>query len=280
MSEDLKKIESIKDGDKEEISKITENLLKRLYFISVVAALVSLLLFFSTLIFSHSHSSLAIATRDTYLKIIFILFFVFLLSISLLYQMFSGNKSLKKLKFLKIIYKVYDIFVFSSKLISITMFCLLYVCAPAKVSGASMEGSYFDDDTILVWNLFYRAKLDDVVVIDTRDSIVLTNTDFVIKRIVATENDKVAYRNNALYVNDILIEYMTGTEYYNLLRDFATDTHYTTIPNGYCIVLGDNRDNSTDSRHIGLIHNDDIIGKSIFRILPFSNIGFPSKEVM
>ena len=58
------------------------------------------------------------------------------------------------------------------------------------------------------------------------------------------------------------------------------NTYYDSavVPEGYIIVLGDNFINSTDSRVIGLIKNEDVIGKCIFRIYPFSDFGVPKKK--
>ena len=50
------------------------------------------------------------------------------------------------------------------------------------------------------------------------------------------------------------------------------------VPEGYSIVIGDNFGNSTDSRLIGLISNEDILGKCIFRIYPFSQFGIPERK--
>ena len=46
-----------------------------------------------------------------------------------------------------------------------------------------------------------------------------------------------------------------------------------TVPEGYVFAMGDNRNNSLDSRSIGLIPVENIIGKAIFRILPLNNFG-------
>ena len=64
-----------------------------------------------------------------------------------------------------------------------------------------------------------------------------------------------------------------------MLTDFTTgETYWETgiVPEGYSIVFGDNV-TSLDSKNVGLIKNEDILGVSIFRIYPFDKIGVPTR---
>ena len=66
-----------------------------------------------------------------------------------------------------------------------------------------------------------------------------------------------------------------------MMTDVKTGKSYYedgVIPSGFSIVLGDNQGNSTDSREIGLIANEDILGKFIIRIYPIEKMGVPEKN--
>ena len=80
----------------------------------------------------------------------------------------------------------------------------------------------------------------------------------------------IRYVDNKLYINnkivkDVVIE---KTEDFDL-----NSIGHNKIPEGYYFVLGDNRDNSTDSRLIGLISEKTILGTTSFSIFPFSDFG-------
>ena len=153
-----------------------------------------------------------------------------------------------------------------------------------------MENTLSEGDKVLVWRAYYEPTLYDIVVIDANDHYAFTEeTEFVIKRIMANSGDRVSLNlSNIYYINEravrknisvedfkmMLTNTSTGNTYYEF--DEETKTYYGTVPEGYCIVLGDNRINSMDSKSVGLIHNEDILGKAIFRIFPFSKIGIPN----
>jgi signal peptidase I len=94
------------------------------------------------------------------------------------------------------------------------------------------------------------------------------DTKYLIKRVIGLPGDKVEYKNNVLYVNDKKIEedFLNG----HRTNDFNTlSLGYEKIPEGKYLVLGDNRENSLDSRSFGLIDEKDILGKVTIKIWPF-----------
>ena len=98
--------------------------------------------------------------------------------------------------------------------------------------------------------------------------------DLIIKRVIGLPGDKVEMQNNKLYINDKAYDetYLasgTNTPNFSVMDINNTET----IPEGYYLVLGDNREESKDSRSIGLIKRKDIKGKASLTIFPFTRIG-------
>ena len=90
----------------------------------------------------------------------------------------------------------------------------------------------------------------------------------LVKRVIATEGDHIKIENSKVYVNDKLIE-----EPY-IDDDIMTETIDATVPKGKMFVMGDNRDNSLDSRNemVGFVDEKEVIGKVFVRLFPFDKI--------
>lgn len=90
----------------------------------------------------------------------------------------------------------------------------------------------------------------------------------LVKRIIGIPGDRVLIKNGSVYVNDQRLE----EEY--LFDGFTNGEADVTVPEGHLFVMGDNRVNSNDSRgSVGFVNKKDIIGRVVFRIYPFNNIG-------
>ena len=104
----------------------------------------------------------------------------------------------------------------------------------------------------------------DIVVVSMPD-------EYLIKRVIGLPGENIKYVDNTLYVDGEKIE--------EPIADLETDDFdieelgATEIPDDSYLVLGDNRDNSLDSRELGFISKDRILGKATFIILPFSRFG-------
>lgn len=148
----------------------------------------------------------------------------------------------------------------------IALLLILYVVSLQQVVGPSMYPNYQDGDILILNKLHYRIKRIerfDVAAIKYND------TKYFIKRVIGLPGETIAYQNGDLYVNGEIVEERFQT---TKVDDFSLeDLGYEKIPDDYYLVVGDNRENSLDSRskEVGLIHKKDFIGKVLFRIWPF-----------
>ena len=147
-------------------------------------------------------------------------------------------------------------------IIMVVILIRIYVVTPIEVNGASMENTLNDKDIMLLNIIGYKINnLDrfDIVVIKYND-------EYLIKRVIGLPNENIKYKNNKLYINNRFIKDVVIDK----TDDFEVDG---IIPKDKYFVLGDNRNNSVDSRIIGLIDKKDIVGKTNLIIFPFNNFG-------
>ena len=126
-----------------------------------------------------------------------------------------------------------------------------------RVNGDSMYPSLEDGD-LFIFREREEYNRGDVVVFYPPAEAVLEGEDgsTFIKRIVATANDHIKIDGNTLYINGVKTEEPYIKERFN---DIEIDE---TVPEGKVFVLGDNRDESRDSRHYGTIDVTSIAGKA------------------
>ncbi len=155
--------------------------------------------------------------------------------------------------------------------IAVVIFIVVYVVTVQQVVGPSMSPTYKDQDIVFL-NKFYYHLFDirrfDVV------SLKYDGTKYLIKRVIGMPGEKVEYKNNILYINDVGIKepFLADSV---ITDDFSiTKLGYDKIPDDMYLVLGDNRKDSYDSRDIGLIPKDNIIGKVNIRIWPLNKISY------
>jgi len=143
------------------------------------------------------------------------------------------------------------------------------------VDGASMEPNYYDGDRVLVTSLAGEAKQGDVVI------IVHALDETLIKRVVATEGQVVDFDKDLgeLMVDGQLVKGdVYGTRNgITFVNEHSADSMAfpQTVPEGCVFVLGDHRDDSTDSRKIsvGMVDRRNILGRVVFNLFPLSKIG-------
>ncbi len=193
----------------------------------------------------------------------------------------------KTINFRKDVFDWLDIIV-SSVIAVIIIFSFLFRVVTIK--GESMENTLYSNEKVIISDLFYEAKFGDIVVISrntTNTTSNAVNNEPIIKRVIATEGQ---------YVD---IDFVQGKVYvgYDLANMTLLEETYVKTPTnergnvnfpvyvdeGHIFVLGDNRNESLDSRYKsigedGLIDTRYVLGRAIFRIYPFGRIGGLSKK--
>ena len=153
--------------------------------------------------------------------------------------------------------------------IIIILFLMIYVVSVTQVVGNSMNSTLENGDVLILNKFKYRftdIKRGDIISLEYAD------TKYLIKRVIGLPGDTISIRDMTLYINgELYVEnYLDeGLEY----DDFELSSlGYDTIPEDMYLVLGDNREDSLDSREIGLISKDEVIGKVSFRIWPLNKL--------
>lgn len=141
-----------------------------------------------------------------------------------------------------------------------------------------MHPTLKDGELLLLSKISYKIKE-----VERFDIVVIKEEDRIIKRVIGLPGENVSYIDNILYIDGVEVEdkYSNGiTKNFDLSDLCFTDEDKDNrlscinnqIPEGYYLVLGDNRSISKDSRKIGLIPKEDIVGKAVFRFWPIKNI--------
>jgi signal peptidase I len=133
----------------------------------------------------------------------------------------------------------------------------------ARVEGQSMAPTLEDQDRLIVNKLIYRIgepRRGDIVML----YYPLNPDKSFVKRVIAEEGDTVRIVDGRVYVNDIPLKDDYVQADYRSHDDWGPQV----IPEGYDFVMGDHRNNSSDSRHWGNVPKKYIIGKVQIRWWP------------
>ena len=149
---------------------------------------------------------------------------------------------------------------FSGYIIIILVVVLIraFVVTPIRVNGASMESTLKNGDYMILKKYDKDYSRYDIVVIKR-------GKDKLIKRIIGLPKEDIEYKENTLYIDGQEKEDKNRIGYTYDFKDYCKEDEY--------YILGDNREDSTDSRIIGCVSKEDILGTTSFRIFPFNKFG-------
>ncbi|MBR5746898.1 MAG: signal peptidase I [Clostridia bacterium] len=191
----------------------------------------------------------------------------------------NGGESEKR-GAVQVIFDYLETFCFA---VALMMVLFLFVFRYVSVDGSSMRETLQDKDKLIISNLFYTPKTGDIVVINPENHA--PSDQPIIKRVIATEGQTVYidYDNWEITVDGIKLD----EPYINAMREevqaqySGADVGMTkgndprflrefTVEAGKVFVLGDNRNNSHDSRFAdyGEIGVNRILGRVLFRVFP------------
>lgn len=153
----------------------------------------------------------------------------------------------------------------------IALFIRAFIVQAFKIPSSSMEPTLLVGDHLLVNKFIYGIRIpytdikffqykkpqrgDIIVFIYPKDR----EKDFI-KRVIGTEGEKVTILHNKIYINDKLIDDPWG--HFTMPRSTIEDYGPVKVPEGSLFVMGDNRDNSQDSRFWGFVKIIEVKGKA------------------
>lgn len=135
-----------------------------------------------------------------------------------------------------------------------------FIITPVRVDGDSMKNTLKNGDILLLYKLSCINRFDIIVLDEEKDN------EKIIKRVIGLPGETVAIKKGKIYINDKVIddEYAYGQ---------TSDYNKVTLRDDEYFILGDNRLISKDSRYFGPIKDNEIKGKIVFRLFPFTKIG-------
>ena len=165
----------------------------------------------------------------------------------------------------------------------ILMFGLIrpFIVEAYRIPSGSMEDTLLVGDQILVCKFIYGVKIPgtNIKVFDFHKPargdvfVFIPSHDerHFIKRIVAIEGDTVETRGDTLYVNGQAIDDSDYTKHLRFSRHFRRDFSPFTVPKDMVFAMGDNRDQSSDSRFWGPVAVDNIKGQAFMVMFSIDN---------
>ena len=176
------------------------------------------------------------------------------------------NKKETEQKETNLVKEIISYLIYIGAALVITFLIVRFVGQRTEVKGSSMETTLSHQDHLIVDKISYVFSEPDRF-----DIIVFPyGEDYFIKRIMGLPGDMVQIIEGYIYINGVLLDENYGNE---IMKRADLAEEPIILGADEYFVLGDNRNNSTDSRMIGAIHKDEILGKAWVRIWPLNKFG-------
>lgn len=158
----------------------------------------------------------------------------------------------------------------------------------STVDGGSMKPTLYDAERLMISDFMYTPEINDIVVIWTEGLYNEVEEEWgkaIVKRVIGVPGDTIeldissgsVYRNGEKLAHEVKdgILYEDGHPINDYTRFGWDMTEAVTVPEGYVFVMGDNRNDSIDSRdaRVGLVDMNYVIGKAYLRVAPFGRFG-------
>ena len=171
--------------------------------------------------------------------------------------------------------------------LGVSILARIFVMETFVITSNSMSPALVDDHRVLVNKLSYAfgdVGRGDIVVFNRPPTDPTISDQDLIKRVIALENEVISFVDGKVYINGNLLDepYIAeglqtvaqpGSQFFDKCVDQTTHTECQVAP-GHVYVLGDNRGASHDSRFIGPIAQDLIVGRTVLRFWPLSDFIF------
>jgi signal peptidase I len=193
-------------------------------------------------------------------------------------------------------FEILDWLAFLSLSMMFILMLFMFFILPTNVDGSSMRPTLIDRERVLMYHFNYQPKRNDVIIVHVTDRYIDTTGDqvnlsseyddkdqvYFVKRVVALPGDTITFEE--IGTSDVYHILINGEVYQNQyfqiyqvddagrLKMLSYLDENNILRENQYFAFGDNESFSYDSRNIGAIHNDDIIGKAVYKLWPFGGI--------